>query len=122
MRGWVSEEILYAVNITGHGWRKLMRATEPFEYVIHTLPYQQPIFDFIQTHGPVEELEMYSNYNMGVGFALFVNSDSAEEILAYIQSLGFRAHQAGYIRKSDQKRVIIEPKGIVFEADTLQVR
>ncbi|MBM3708681.1 MAG: phosphoribosylformylglycinamidine cyclo-ligase, partial [Actinobacteria bacterium] len=26
--------IHYAVNITGHGWRKLMRATEPFVYTI----------------------------------------------------------------------------------------
>lgn len=123
LRGYFAmEEIHYAVNITGHGWRKLMRATEIFEYVIHTLPWQQPIFDFIAEHGPVEEREMYSNYNMGAGFALFVNRDSVKEILAYIQSLGFRAHQAGYIRASTQKRVIIEPKGIVFEADTLQVR
>ncbi|MFA6097863.1 MAG: AIR synthase related protein [Candidatus Paceibacterota bacterium] len=27
-------DIHYAVNITGHGWRKLMRAQEPFVYVI----------------------------------------------------------------------------------------
>ena len=27
-------DIHYAVNITGHGWRKLMRAQEPFAYVI----------------------------------------------------------------------------------------
>ncbi len=122
VRDFSTTEVHYAVNVTGHGWRKLMRARQPFEYVIHTLPQQLPIFDFIQTHGPVDEREMYSNYNMGAGFALFVNRDCVDEVLAHVQSLGFRAHQAGSIRASQQKRVIIEPKSIVFEADTLQVR
>jgi phosphoribosylformylglycinamidine cyclo-ligase len=27
-------DIHYTVNITGHGWRKLMRATQPFTYII----------------------------------------------------------------------------------------
>src|SRR3989344_4843881 len=31
-------DIHYAVNVTGHGWRKLMRATQPFAYVIEDLP------------------------------------------------------------------------------------
>ena len=29
--------IHYAVNITGHGWCKLMRAKQPFEYIINKL-------------------------------------------------------------------------------------
>ena len=40
--------IHYAVNITGHGWRKFMRATQTFTYVIDDLPRQLPIFDFLQ--------------------------------------------------------------------------
>ncbi len=39
--------IHYAVNITGHGWRKLMRATQSFTYIIEHLPKQLPIFDFL---------------------------------------------------------------------------
>ena len=66
-------DIHYAVNITGHGWRKLMRAPQPWSYVIDNLPPQLPIFDFLQEHGPVSDEEAYSNLNMGAGFALFVS-------------------------------------------------
>ena len=31
-------DIHYAVNITGHGWRKLMRASDPFAYVVERDP------------------------------------------------------------------------------------
>jgi phosphoribosylformylglycinamidine cyclo-ligase len=50
-------DIHYAVNITGHGWRKFMRAQQSFSYVIEKLPTQLPIFDFIQEHGPVDDEE-----------------------------------------------------------------
>lgn len=67
-------DIHYAVNITGHGWRKLMRAKQPFTYTIDQLPKQLPIFDFIQKHGLVDDREAYGNLNMGAGFALYVSS------------------------------------------------
>ncbi len=50
-------DIHYAVNVTGHGWRKFMRATQPFTYVIDKLPEQHSVLDFIQEHGPVEVAE-----------------------------------------------------------------
>ncbi len=37
----------YAVHMTGHGWRKLMRLDAPFVYRIETVPTPPPIFDFI---------------------------------------------------------------------------
>ncbi len=44
-------DLHYAAHITGHGWRKLMRLSEPFVYEMHaTAPPGQkslPIFDFL---------------------------------------------------------------------------
>ncbi|MEJ0001798.1 MAG: AIR synthase-related protein [bacterium] len=115
-------DIHYAVNITGHGWRKLMRANEPFTYVIETLPHSLPIFEFMQEHGPVSDEEAYGNLNMGAGFALYVPQGDAEYIIENIAPmLGFRAFIAGHI-EAGEKKVVIKPKGIVFEADTLAVR
>src|SRR5207244_1194696 len=37
-------EVHYAVNVTGHGWRKFMRPNQPHTYVIDTLPRPQAIF------------------------------------------------------------------------------
>lgn len=112
----------YAVNITGHGWRKLMRAPQPLAYVIEQLPTQQPIFDFIQKHGPVDDREAYGNLNMGAGFALFVSESDVSAVLGVASTLGFRALYAGHVEESDSKKVIIQPKGLEYSGDTLKIR
>lgn len=114
-------DIHYAVNITGHGWRKLMRATQPFSYMIDTLPTQLPIFSFIQEHGPVDDDEAYGNLNMGAGFALYVTESDVEKVLGVAQQLGLRALAAGHIENGD-KKVVIKPKGLEYAGETLAVR
>lgn len=118
--------IHYAVNITGHGWRKLMRATEPFTYVIERLPKQLPIFDFLQEHGPVDNMEAYGNFNMGAGFALYVSESDLEQVwqvLKWCERLNqFDVYCAGYIERSGEKKVVIRPKNIEFSSSTLDLR
>ncbi len=62
----------YCVNITGHGWRKLMRHPAAFTYRIDVLPPVPPVLQFIQRHAAIDDREAYGNLNMGAGFALFV--------------------------------------------------
>lgn len=113
--------IHYAVNVTGHGWRKLMRAVKPFVYVVERVPEPHPVFNFIQERGRVTDEEMYGNYNMGAGFALFVPAEDVVSTKAVAKQLGFEALEAGYIEKrGEEKKVIIEPKGLVY--DSLGVR
>jgi len=114
--------IHYAVNITGHGWRKLMRAKQPFTYTVEKLPTQLPIFDFIQANGPVDDLEAYGTFNMGAGFALYVPSErDALRVLGVASRLGLTALIAGHISAGERK-VVIKPKGLEFKAETLGVR
>jgi len=113
--------IHYAVNITGHGWRKLMRAVGDFSYSIHTLPEQLPIFDFIQKHGPVNDYEMYSTFNMGAGFAVYVPYQEVKQVIQLAQKNGLKAHYAGDISKG-KKQVRVAPKNIVFKAETMNIR
>jgi phosphoribosylformylglycinamidine cyclo-ligase len=115
-------DIHYAVNITGHGWRKLMRPTESFGYVIGQLPTQQPIFDFIQQHGPVDDHEAYGNLNMGAGFALYVSESQVDKVLEVGKTLGLRAFYAGHIEQSDARHVRIKPKGLAYGSNMLAVR
>lgn len=110
-----------AVNITGHGWRKLMRAVQPFTYVIEKLPKPLPIFDFLREHGPIDEREAYGNLNMGAGFALYVNPDDVTKVCELAASLDYRAFDGGYI-EAGEKQVVIKPKGLVYKCDTLEVR
>ena len=60
----------YASNITGHGWRKLLRHPKPLRYRVHTLPEVPPVLRFIQQHAQQDDHEAYGTLNMGAGFAL----------------------------------------------------
>ena len=115
-------DIHYAVNITGHGWRKLMRATQPFAYIIDHIPVPHPVFSFIQEHGPVDDQEAYANLNMGAGFALYVRESDVRKILTIANLLGMFASRAGTIESSKVKRVIIHPLGLEYLGSTLGVR
>lgn len=116
-------ELHYAVHITGHGWRKLMRATEPFVYVVDNPGEPQLLFRFIQEHGPISDEEAYGNFNMGAGFALYVPANQALRVIELAASHNVKAWVGGHIEKrGNQKKVIITPKGIEYAADSLAVR
>jgi phosphoribosylformylglycinamidine cyclo-ligase len=113
----------YAVHITGHGWRKLMRLSEPFVYHMTNIGDVPPVFRFIQKAGPVETREAYATFNMGAGFAIYVRPGDADAILSAARATGYKAWVGGHVRKqADRKAVVIEPLDITFEGDTLQVR
>lgn len=114
-------DIHYMANITGHGWRKLMRAKKNFSYVINKIPPPQPLFEFIQKHSGNDDREMYGNFNMGAGFAIFVNPKDTDKIIKIAKKNKLKAWNAGTVTKG-KRQVIIEPKNIVFSGETLQVR
>ncbi|MDP3015111.1 MAG: AIR synthase-related protein [bacterium] len=115
--------IHYTVNITGHGWRKLMRATKPFIYTIENILVSHPVFEFIQQHSQADDKEMYGNFNMGAGFAIYVPEKDAEKVVLIAKNNNLKAWIAGNITKSsNDKKVIIKPKNIVFEGFSLGVR
>jgi phosphoribosylformylglycinamidine cyclo-ligase len=115
-------DIHYAVNITGHGWRKLMRAPAPFAYVIDSIPTPQPVFDFIQSIGNVDDDEAYGNFNMGAGFAIYVPEKDVATVLDVARPFPFKAFRAGQVEKSATRRLVITPKGLEYSASTLAVR
>jgi phosphoribosylformylglycinamidine cyclo-ligase len=111
----------YCVNITGHGWRKLLRHPSALTYRIHTVPEVTPVLKFIQTHAGQDDREAYSTLNMGAGFALFVAADEAERTVAVAEAQGVRAWVAGQV-EAGPKQLCIDPLGLVFADDALQLR
>lgn len=114
-------DIHYMVNITGHGWRKLMRNSKPFTYRITSPPPVPEVFTFIQQKGSVADEEMYASFNMGAGYAVFTPKGELQKILAISQRHNIKAYEVGVIEKGE-KRVIIEPKNIEYKAKSLQVK
>lgn len=115
-------DIHYMVNITGYGWRKLMRATRGLSYIIDKIPEPQPVFRFIQAQSGNDDTEMYGNFNMGAGFAVFMPAkdiESARQIAA--DKNGFQSWQAGYVDQGS-RQVVVKPKNISFKGESLGVR
>ncbi len=134
----------YAVHVTGHGWRKLMRAKAAFVYRIAKLRPPLPhrgtgegwgegrttkdaqtpaVFATIQQAAGLSDYDAYATFNMGVGFAVYVSPADVERTLQAAQQTGYTAWQAGVVeQQGDRKAVVIEPLGITFDGDTLKVR
>ncbi len=113
----------YTVNITGHGWRKLMRAVEPYIYTVDQIPEPQPVFKFMQEQGPVSDEEAYGTWNMGAGFAIYVRPEDADAVVQISKKHNINAWIAGKITKEgDHKSVVIKPKNLIYEGETLSVR
>ena len=111
----------YCANITGHGWRKLLRHPAQFTYRIHSVPPVTPVLKFIQEHAKQDDREAYSTLNMGAGFAIFVKAEDAQRTVQVAQAAGVAAIVAGSI-EAGPKQLLIEPLGIRFGDDDLQLR
>lgn len=114
-------DIHYLVNITGHGWRKLMRANRSFTYLITRIPPISSLFNFIQEKSGSSDLDMYGTFNMGAGFAVYLPLDQVETAAKLAQKNNFNCWNAGIV-KNGPKQVVIKPKNLIFEKETLNLR
>ncbi|WP_436902030.1 phosphoribosylformylglycinamidine cyclo-ligase [Halovenus halobia] len=68
-----------AAHITGGGWTNLTRLGE-HRYEI-TDPFDaQPVFEFVQREGNVDDEEMHRTFNMGTGFVAALPESDAETL------------------------------------------
>ncbi len=111
----------YCANITGHGWRKLLRHPAELTYRVTRVPEVTPVLKFIQQHAKQDDREAYSTLNMGAGFALFVGADEAERTVEIARAQGVDALVAGAV-EAGPKQLIIEPLSITFGNEDLQLR
>ena len=114
-------DIHYLSHITGHGWRKLMRAEVDFSYIINEVPPVQEIFNFIAEKSGNDEKEMYGNFNMGAGYAVYVPAAQAQQVVDIAAKCQLKAWIAGDVQ-AGPKQVVIKPKNITFSEDSLEVR
>ncbi|OGG13039.1 phosphoribosylformylglycinamidine cyclo-ligase [Candidatus Gottesmanbacteria bacterium RIFCSPHIGHO2_01_FULL_39_10] len=114
-------DIHYMSNITGHGWRKIMRANKQLTYSISTLPYIPEVFYFMQEKAKLSDKDMYATFNMGAGFAIYVNPKDAEKVVIISNKNNIKAWIAGNVEKGE-KQVIIKPLNIVYKQQELTIR
>ncbi len=111
----------YCANITGHGWRKLLRHRAELSYRIHTLPDVPPVLRFIQEEAGMSDRDAYGTFNMGAGFAIFVAAEDGARTVDVIRKAGVDAWVAGDV-EAGAKMLRIEPLGIEYAGSELGLR
>jgi phosphoribosylformylglycinamidine cyclo-ligase len=113
----------YAVHMTGHGWRKLMRLDEPFVYVAEHIAEPQPVFATITRAAGLDAREAYGTFNMGVGFAVYVDPSDADRCISTAHSAGYTAWLGGSVRREGSRREVRIPSlGLAYAGDSLRIR
>ncbi len=111
----------YASHITGHGWRKLMRADRELTYRIEALPEVPEVLAFLVERAGLEASEAYATFNMGAGLALYVAKGAAGEVIDVARSVGIAAQAAGRVQVGP-RRVVIVPLGVEYAKESLEIR
>lgn len=111
----------YASHISGHAWGKIMRATPEYSYVFDKIPEPAPIFRLLQDVSGMDDMDMYTTYNMGAYFALFVKPENVSKVQEVAELHGQKALDAGYI-ESGPKKIVIRPLDLEIPPEYLQIR
>ena len=93
-------------HITGSGFYNIPRINNKFRYVITNLPETPRIFPILQERAMLDAKEMYSTFNMGVGFVIACQKGKAEALLKFLAKKGERAFRLGYVEKGKGETVV----------------
>ena len=96
----VEAEVRALAHITGGGITgNLVRVLpDSVDAVVDRATWRpQPIFDLVQRKGRIEQSEMESTFNMGVGMMAIVAPDDSDRTLAFLRNRGVEAWVAGEI-------------------------
>jgi phosphoribosylformylglycinamidine cyclo-ligase len=97
-------------NITGGGLPGNLNRTLPAhcDAEIDTASWERPaVFRFMQEKGPVEEMEMFRSFNMGVGYCMVVAEKDAVPVMKRCEKLGFPVNRIGKIIPGEAKVQLI---------------
>ncbi len=114
-------DVHYISNITGHGFRKIMRAKKECTYVIEKIFEPLELFNLIQKASKLTDGEMFATFNMGSDYAIIIPPKDIEKTLKIISKNKFKGIHAGNVEKGP-RRVIIKPIDLIYSAETLDLR
>ena len=95
------------IHITGGGLLNLTRVATPVTCVLDNLPVPLPVFSLIQKTGNIPPEEMFSVFNMGIGFCVIVTEEEMEDVIEIGKKHKFKTFRIGYIGKIGERKVII---------------
>lgn len=95
------ESIHGLAHITGGSFAKLARLNNKVNYYLDNLPEQENIFSLIQKAGKITVKEMYSTFNMGIGFCIVISKSDLNDVEKILEKNKVKYHQIGFITKGN---------------------
>lgn len=86
-------------HITGSGFLNIPRISAKFDYVIEALPERPEIFSVLQERAGLDTREMFTTFNMGLGFVVAVKKGQGEMAAKFLRRRGEDALVIGAIKK-----------------------
>ena len=83
--------------------------------MLDALPSAPPIFPLIQEYGEVADAEMFSVFNMGVGFCFVVAPEGADTVISIAESHDRDASIIGRATAANPGTVSIPAHGLIGE-------
>ena len=108
------------VHITSDGFLNLARVAAPVGFALDAIPEPPPIFALIQEKGSIPIEEMYTVFNMGIGFCLIVGPQDVERVLTLLQQAGETACILGKATDNHDKAVTLTRQKIVGTGHTFE--
>jgi len=100
------------IHVTSDGFLNLLRIAADVGFVVDYLPEPHPIFRLIQKVGQVPDEEMYSVFNMGIGFCVILPESQAESAIAIAREHGVDAFVLGRAVAEPRRTVRLLPVGL----------
>nr|WP_330368685.1 phosphoribosylformylglycinamidine cyclo-ligase [Alkaliphilus metalliredigens] len=105
------EKIKGMVHVTGGGFYENIPRILPegIDANVHLDTWQAPpIFQFIQQEGQIEQDEMFSTFNMGIGMIVVVERSAGEKVVQLLQELGEEASIIGEMVRGSKQVVLCQ--------------
>ncbi|MBI4319958.1 MAG: phosphoribosylformylglycinamidine cyclo-ligase [Chloroflexi bacterium] len=104
-------------HITGDGMLNLLRVKAEVGYVVEQFPEPQPVFKVIQRLGQVTDEEAFRVFNMGIGLCVTVPAEEVDQVIGIARKHGVEAHRLGYAVSDPERKVVIQPYGLVGQGN-----
>ncbi|MEM9895229.1 MAG: AIR synthase related protein [Bacteroidota bacterium] len=107
-------EIHGMVHCSGGGQTKILHFVDNLKIVKDNLLPVPPLFELIREESGTSWKEMYKVFNMGHRMEIYLDEESADELIEISKSFQVEAQIIGHVEKSLKKELVIQTKQGVF--------
>ncbi len=107
------------LHITGDGFCNMNRIQAQVGFDLDAIPTPGPIYGLLQETGSISDQEMFSVFNMGIGFCVVTPEAHAERVIAIAKEAGIAASVIGRATDQHLNEVRLSQYGLIGGKDRL---